>query len=109
MSTYLIFLNRLIVENLKKANPALAEDLHLEFEKVDLDSTEDKMAYGPELYNSNIITKNELREILGMKKLEGGDKFAKDEIKPMAFGAPKGNFSETFAEARKIHVLAKKG
>jgi len=70
-----LFINRLVVDNLKKEYPFLAKDLRLEFIHVDLDTMEDKMQFGPQLYQTDIITLNEYRELLGMDRVNDGDKY----------------------------------
>jgi hypothetical protein len=69
------FLNNNVLDSLKKFNPKLAEDLSFEFEEVSLDSREDRITWGIQLYNSNVISLNEFRVIAGYKPVENGDIF----------------------------------
>jgi hypothetical protein len=69
------FLNNNVLKSLKQFNPKLAEDLSFEFEEVSLDSREDRITWGIQLYNSNVISLNEFRVIAGYKPVENGDIF----------------------------------
>ena len=75
-----IFMNENVLKGLKKANSKLAEDLSFEFEEVSLDSREDRIAWGMQLFNMNVITLNEFRVIAGLKIVENGDKWKNDMI-----------------------------
>lgn len=75
------FLNNNILESLKKFNSKLVDDLSFELEEVSLDSREDRIAWGAQLYNVNIITLNEFRVVAGYEPIENGDIFKKDNEK----------------------------
>ncbi len=72
------FLNKVVIDELRKVYPWIAEDATFTFGVIDLESKEEKINYGSSLYQLNIITLNELRKLAGYEAIEGGDVFYKD-------------------------------
>jgi len=81
-SDFIQFLNRIILKELKKQYPWLADDATFSFGILDLDSKEDRMTWGNTLYTNNGITLNELRKLAGYQPVEGGDKFSNQMALP---------------------------
>ena len=72
------FLNKEIIDELRKSYSWIAEDATFVIEKIDMEPKSEKLTYAPTLFESNIITLNEYRELLGMQSLPDGNKFNKD-------------------------------
>ena len=83
------FLNKTIIDELRKVYPWIAKDATFDFGHVDLETNEEKANYAITLYQNNLITLNEMRKMIGFDSIEGGDKFLRDiESSPTVPGNP---------------------
>lgn len=82
---FIQFLNTTIIDDLRMVYPWIAEDATFSFGHVDLDSKEEKLNWGMQLYQMNVITLNELRKMCDYEVLENGDVFNKDLPTPSDF------------------------
>lgn len=95
------WMNDEIIGELRKVYPWLAEDCTFKFHDVDLEPKSQKLGYAPSLFDTNVITLNEYRDMAGLDPIPDGDKFKKDiegfETPPQEFQHPSESFSEQVA------------
>lgn len=77
-SDLIMFLNHLTIDRLRIQYPWLNKDATFTFGIVDMESKEDKMTYASNLYQLNVLTLNELRQMAGISAINGGNVFLKD-------------------------------
>ena len=74
------FLDKAIIDELRKEYTWLAKDATFKFGEIDFDSKSEKLQFAGDLFDRNIITVNEYRELVGLEALpsDSGNQFAKD-------------------------------
>jgi hypothetical protein len=70
------FFTKIVVNGLRKSYPKLSADAKIKFGNVEMEVKSDKVQYYQQLYSAGVITMNELREVAGLEKVEGGDKYS---------------------------------
>ena len=91
------FYNDLIVEQLKKTYPQLADDLTIDFGKSEVYSREELFQMYSQLHNMGLATGNEVRESAGADPMSGLDKIESQQ--PMSENKQKESMNTKLQEA----------
>lgn len=107
------FYNDLIVEQLRKAYPHIADDLTIDFGKSEVYSREELFQMYAQLHNMQLATGNEVREaagadpISGLDTVQGNDYMVERKSSENTSGLSK-TFKEAFNEIASISPCVKK-
>jgi hypothetical protein len=67
------FFNSVIIDELRKSITWLADDLTIQFGRIELESFETRLQNASNMYSQGVITFNEYREIAELPTVENGD------------------------------------